>query len=441
MSIFEALRAAGHWVRKRCVAPIRARAASEGRPDRAPATSHDPDVVDVRRLIATTSLDDINASAERYFARLENVEPLLAQPFCSVNDAPAMLIQLAAALHGLQVLPDHHVLDFGAGSCWASRFLTQMGCKVYALDVSATALTIGAELFTRQPVIGPHHTPEFLHFDGRTIPLPDASVDRILCLDAFHHVPNVAGVLHEMGRVLKPGGLAAFSEPGPAHSLEPQSQYEMKHFKVVENDVVMSEIWTEARRVGFVGLSLALFDTAPPQVPLDAFDRFLDGSRAAEKPVLASMRTFLQKHRTFFLLKAGTTSPDSRRRGGLQAEVQVRLDAMTALPGTPVRGVATIRNTSDAVWLPTTTRLGAVLLGGHLLAPDGSSIQHGFFRAQLTPGQPRAIGPGEVVEVAFELPPLLPGHYLVEFDMVSESVCWFATNGSRTVRVPLRMPA
>ena len=58
-----------------------------------------------------------------------------------------------------------------------------------------------------------------------------------MCLDAFHHVPNPGLVLAELSRVLKEGGIAGFAEPGPEHSKSPQSQYEMKTFKVVENDV------------------------------------------------------------------------------------------------------------------------------------------------------------------------------------------------------------
>src|SRR5437879_5980673 len=80
------------------------------------------------------------------------------------------------------------VLDFGAGSCWTSRYLSQLGCRVIALDVSPTALRYGQELYARQPLIGDRPAPRFLQFDGKRIDVEDASVDRILCLDAFHHV-------------------------------------------------------------------------------------------------------------------------------------------------------------------------------------------------------------------------------------------------------------
>lgn len=136
-----------------------------------------------------------------------------------------------------------NVLDFGASTCWTTRCLTQLGCAVTAVDVSATALAIGRELFRVLPLVGARPEPTFLVFDGRHIDLPDESVERIACVDAFHHVPNPAEVLAELGRVLRPGGIAGFSEPGPNHSKAAHSQFEMKNFTVVENDVVMADIW------------------------------------------------------------------------------------------------------------------------------------------------------------------------------------------------------
>ena len=41
--------------------------------------------------------------------------------------------------------------------------------------------------------------------DAGRIPLPDASVDGVLCLDALHHFRDLARTLHEARRVLKPG--------------------------------------------------------------------------------------------------------------------------------------------------------------------------------------------------------------------------------------------
>src|SRR5205814_5451275 len=115
---------------------------------------------------------------------------------------------------------------FGPGACLTAPCLAPLGCEAIALDVPPTALELGTQLFARLPPIGNTPPPRFLVFDGRRIDLPDESVDRIFCFDAFHHVPNPADVMRELGRVLRPGGMAGFSEPGRHHSKGARSQYE-----------------------------------------------------------------------------------------------------------------------------------------------------------------------------------------------------------------------
>src|SRR5205823_13517906 len=137
--------------------------------------------------------------------------------------------------------------------------LTQLGCRVVLLDVSPTALQMAQALYERVPVIGDQPAPEFLVFDGRRIELPDASVDRVLCLHALHHVPNQAATLAELGRILRPGGRAAFAEPGPRHSRAAQSQFEMRSYRVVENDIDVHELSPIAHGVGFADLQMMVF--------------------------------------------------------------------------------------------------------------------------------------------------------------------------------------
>ena len=197
---------------------------------------------------------------------------------------------MAVLLQGLKLTAGATVLDFGAGTGWFARFLTQLGCRVVLLDVSPTALAKARELYERLPVIGDRPAPEFVLFDGRTIALPDASVDRILSFHAFHHAPNPVAILRELGRVLKPGGVAGFAEPGPRHSRTPISQFEMRNYRVVENDVDVHQLWHAAKACGFADLQLALFHGPPFHLPLDEFEDFLAGG-AATAPWVTSTRS------------------------------------------------------------------------------------------------------------------------------------------------------
>jgi glycosyltransferase involved in cell wall biosynthesis/SAM-dependent methyltransferase len=392
----------------------------------------DPDFIDVRQRMKEASVEELCETAEEFFARVENWDYLHAKPFAAVNETPELLINFAQVVRGLKLLPDMTILDFGAGSCWTSRFLSQLGLRVIAVDVSSTALKIGEELYKRNPLVGDQPQPHFLRFNGYTLDLSDESVDRISCWDAFHHVPNPREVLMEMARVLKSGGIAGFSEPGPEHSKAPQSQYEMKTNRLIENDVVMSEIWSDAQAAGFTDLRVALFNPEAALLPLDQFDAYLSGENSGAGYV-AQTRDEMRYRRLFFLFKGeSSTPPDSRQRVGLLDELQVEAVATIVKSGEPLVLNVVVRNTGTAAWLPSDARVGAVRFGGHLFDVTGKLINLDYFRQNL-PDDGRQIMPGETLEFVAEVPLPSTGQHVLEFDLVSEGVCWFQHNGSHTV--------
>lgn len=396
--------------------------------------------IDVREFKKTMTVEALNRTAEGYFASSSNWDAWLAKPFATVDGAPDLLMHASNILRGLQLEPGMTVLDFGAGSCWLSRWLTQMGMQVIALDVSPTALKIGRALYERQPVIGQRPAPRFLVSDGHRIDLPDASVDRILCLDVLHHLLNPDAVLREMSRVLKPGGIAGFSEPGPNHSKSPGAQYEMRNFKVLEDDVDIVQIWSWAKEMGFLRLSVGVFSHAPVLFTLAEFEDYLkDGTRPSETFQTVTRAT-MQEIRLFFLHKSGVVAaPDSRGQTGLMAKLEVNVVSTTVREGTPVRARAVVTNSGRAVWLPRSAKIGAVSLGCHLLDGSGKMLNPDFSRHALTPGDGRPIASGETVRLDLELPPLAKGSYILEFDLVSESVSWFAYLGSQAVRIAVQV--
>jgi ubiquinone/menaquinone biosynthesis C-methylase UbiE len=52
--------------------------------------------------------------------------------------------------------------------------------------------------------------------DARQLPFPDGSVDAVLIVDAFHHLPEPGRVLADAARVLRPGGVLVVQEFDPA---------------------------------------------------------------------------------------------------------------------------------------------------------------------------------------------------------------------------------
>lgn len=385
--------------------------------------------VDAASLSATLTVEELARTADEYYkTTLQFADRYLAKPFADPRDSPDLLGSFAHLLGGLRLVPGMTVLDFGAGACWTTRCLTQLGCEAIALDVSATALELGRQLYARLPPIGTCPPPRFLVFDGHHIDLPDASVDRIFCFDAFHHVPNPADVMRELGRVLRPGGIAGFSEPGRHHSKGARSQYEMKNYTAIENDVVMEDVWTWARAAGFADLELAVFSSESYRVPLAEFEEITRGGRALTR-YADSVRVFLHGHQTFFLTKGGQPARDSREREGLKAEIAVQLERTIVQRGESIRGTATVQNVGSVSWLPGSTAHGGVNLGVHLRSRDGRPISLDFARIRLESATP----PGQTQHVEFALAPPDPGEYLLEFDLVSEGVGWFEMNGSATV--------
>ena len=387
--------------------------------------------VDSQELMNTQSVEALAATAEDYYrSTLAFTDRYLSKPLDDPHSAPDLLGSFAQLLGGLRLAPGMTVLDFGAGMCWTSRFLAQLGCRVIATDVSQTALELGAQLFERLPPIGSQPAPRFLLFDGRRLDLPDACVDRIVCFDAFHHVANPADVMREFGRVLRPGGIAAFSEPGPQHSKAAWSQYEMKNYAVLERDIVMQDVWQWAKAAGFAQLELAIFNTDSRRVSLKEFDDLVAGGRALYTYGL-QLRGFLSGHRTFFLTRAGEAMKDSRHRDGLRAELSVHLESTSVRAAGKLRGRVTALNTGEAWWLPGSVGVGGVHLGVHLRSGDGRPLSLDFARAAL----PHEVAPGRSHTFDVELTPPQPGNYLLDFDLVAEGVGWFEMSGSATATV------
>jgi hypothetical protein len=276
-------------------------------------------------------------------------------------------------------------------------------------------------------------------FDGKRIDLPDASVDRVICFDAFHHAANPDAVIREFGRILTPGGIAAFVEPGPRHEDAPRSQFEANTYGVVEKDVDVHAVWRTARRCGFADIRLSVFNGTPFQVSLDEFEDLMAGGATKDRWA-ASTRQFLRYVRSFTLIKSGTERIDSRTTQELRCEIRATSALVRGAAGSPIVLEATVTNTGNATWLSPAAGRGGVRLGTHLYDADGRLLQFDHVCEDLT-APAREIAPGETVRCRLTLPPMSPGRYRIELDCVASHVAWFAQAGSRPAMVTLEVSA
>ena len=109
---------------------------------------------------------------------------------------------------GARVSSGDVVLDVGCGVGRLTRVLAERAAHVHAIDVSAEMLEQARELNAHLTNVSWHHG------DGTTLhPIEDGSVDAIVSHVVFQHIPDpqiTLGYIREMGRVLRPGGWAAF---------------------------------------------------------------------------------------------------------------------------------------------------------------------------------------------------------------------------------------
>jgi len=134
-----------------------------------------------------------------------------------------ILLPLGAAVSSAET-----VVDIGCGVGRMTRALAGRAARVIAVDVSsemlARARTYNSEL----------DNVEWIHGDGTTLaPLADESVDGCFSHVVFQHLPDATmtlGYVREMGRVLRPGGWAAFvvSTDPTVHRLPPLDRLRAK---------------------------------------------------------------------------------------------------------------------------------------------------------------------------------------------------------------------
>jgi SAM-dependent methyltransferase len=150
---------------------------------------------------------DERAKEDAYYFvdnRLDYGAPDVERFWDGGEEALGLLLEIA----GASIEPGHTVLDVGCGLGRLTRAAASRAERVLALDVSEEMLSQARELNAQLTGV------EWIHGDGHTLePIPDGTVDCCISLVVFQHIPDPAitlGYMREIGRVLGPGGFAAF---------------------------------------------------------------------------------------------------------------------------------------------------------------------------------------------------------------------------------------
>lgn len=78
--------------------------------------------IDVASLIANYDPTEHVAKADAYFENAVENQFFWRKPLHEAVDAAAILRNFSQTLVGLDLYPGARLLDFGAGSCWSSRW-------------------------------------------------------------------------------------------------------------------------------------------------------------------------------------------------------------------------------------------------------------------------------------------------------------------------------
>jgi len=103
----------------------------------------------------------------------------------------------------LKLTGTENVLDAGGGTGRLSQFLSNRAARVMVVDESNRMLR---EVVTKDGL-------EPVCARTECLPFPNDTFERIIMVDALHHVANQAHTTDELLRVLKPGGRLVIEEP------------------------------------------------------------------------------------------------------------------------------------------------------------------------------------------------------------------------------------
>ncbi len=101
------------------------------------------------------------------------------------------------------------VLDVASGSGYGAALLANAARQVWAIDIDGPTVAHARRAFGSANLC-------FINADGGCLPFPTGAMDLIVAFEVIEHVLDQGGMIGELARVLKPGGLALISTPDKA---------------------------------------------------------------------------------------------------------------------------------------------------------------------------------------------------------------------------------
>lgn len=110
------------------------------------------------------------------------------------------------------------IIDIGGGTGRIAKFLANKVKSITVIDPSQKMIKLCKKHSGFSCILG----------EGENLPFENNSIDKVILVDAFHHIRQQVKAIQEITRVLKKGGLAIIEEFNP-------STFGGKFIKITEN--------------------------------------------------------------------------------------------------------------------------------------------------------------------------------------------------------------
>lgn len=148
-----------------------------------------------------------------------------ADPYSAIASS-----ELRWLIHGAGLDARQTLVDLGCGRGGPGIAVAQWsGVRLIGIDWSVVGVKAAAERASRAGINPP---PSFLACDARAMPFADRTVDAFISIDVLQLIPDREKVFEEVARILRPGGVLAFSswertddEDGPPRLLRQPRDY------------------------------------------------------------------------------------------------------------------------------------------------------------------------------------------------------------------------
>lgn len=199
------------------------------------ATASDGEQLERRRTVVVGGGSDLPSRPKPYAGFSERLDPAHA-PTSSVHGEHVARYRWAAPL-----AEGRDVLDAGCGVGYGSAMLSRAGAR----SVTGVDAFAGAVLDARER---DRHGNAFLLGDLREIPLPDDSIDLVVCFEVIEHIVEQPQVLAEFRRVLRPDGLLAISSPVPGR-IDVENPHHVSELTATELRTLLGSTFAEVALV------------------------------------------------------------------------------------------------------------------------------------------------------------------------------------------------